>query len=216
MCKVDLHTHSIASPDGGLTAEAYKRMLASGRLHCVAVTDHNTIAFAKKLRAELGEGIIVGEEITTLEGEIIGLYLERRIAPGKSLGETVQLIKEQGGLVYVPHPFETGRKGLSATALAAIRADIDIIETRNGRAMLQQCSRTAHAWAAEHDIPGAASSDAHGERGWGHTYSGLSQLPTRDTLADLLRNAHFEGGLPSLQGMLYPAWNRLRKRSVHA
>jgi Predicted metal-dependent phosphoesterases (PHP family) len=74
MYKVDLHTHSIASPDGSLNEDNYRKMLETGRLDCIAVTDHNTIAFAKELHANLGDRIIVGEEITTLDGEIIGLF----------------------------------------------------------------------------------------------------------------------------------------------
>src|SRR6266852_4695389 len=106
MCKVDLHTHSQASLDGGLSAADYHNMLAQDNgLQCVAVTDHNSIAFAQKLQAELGERIIVGEEITTAEGEIIGLYLKKTVPGGRSLAETVRSIKEQDGLVYVPHPF---------------------------------------------------------------------------------------------------------------
>ncbi len=69
MFKVDLHTHSIASPDGGLTAQDYLQFLENEDLQAIAITDHDTITFARDLHAQLGARIIVGEEITTTEHE---------------------------------------------------------------------------------------------------------------------------------------------------
>jgi predicted metal-dependent phosphoesterase TrpH len=214
VCNIDLHTHSVASPDGGLNAADYRRMLANGHFACVAITDHNTTVFAEELYAELGRGIIVGEEITTTQGEIIGLYLKRTVPGGISLVKAVQSIKEQGGLVYVPHPFETRRKGLSLEALATIAGDVDIVETHNGRAVFQNRSKQARSWAAEHDLPGASSSDAHGLVGWGRTYSVLAAPPTRQSLVHLLHSAQHKSGSPGLRGVLYPKYNRLRKKGA--
>lgn len=95
MPKIDLHTHSIASKDGAITADDYERMLETGLLDYIAVTDHNRIDFAAELHAKLGEKIIVGEEIKTTEGEIIGLYLTEAIPALLTPEETVQRIKEQ-------------------------------------------------------------------------------------------------------------------------
>lgn len=214
MCKLDLHTHSVASPDGGLRAADYYHMLEQEGLACIAITDHNTITFAQELQAELGERIIVGEEIMTTAGEIIGLYLKKAVPAGLSLAETVRRITQQDGLVYVPHPFETRRHGLSAEALAGIVGDIAIVEIRNGRAVFQNRSKAAYAWAAEHDLPGAASSDAHGRHGWGKTYSVVAEPPTRDTLVSLLRNARYYSGSPGVRGVLYPKFHRLRNRNA--
>src|SRR6266581_840040 len=120
MFKLDLHTHSQGSPDGGLTRGDYQRMLVSGKLDFIAVTDHDSIEFASALYEQLGSQIIVGEEVTTANGELIGLYLKQRVLPGRSAVDTVELIHTQGGLVYVPHPFETVRKGLSLESLEEI------------------------------------------------------------------------------------------------
>jgi predicted metal-dependent phosphoesterase TrpH len=209
--KIDLHTHSVASPDGGLALRHYQRMLESGRLDGIAITDHNTIDMAKQIHATLGDRIIIGEEVTTLEGEIIGLYLKRTIPPLLSVAETIQRIHEQGGLVYVPHPFETVRKGLSRSVLATIAKEIDIIECHNGRAIFQDRSKTAKAWQQAHAVVGAASSDAHGHAGWGKTYSTVAAMPTRDTLVGLLGDATYTVGFPGFQGMAYPKYYRLRK-----
>lgn len=211
MIRVDLHTHSIASPDGSLTVDDYRKMLNTGRLDYIAVTDHNTIVFAQELNAKLGAQIVVGEEITAREGEIIGLFLTEKVKPGMSAADTTAAIKQQGGLVYIPHPFETVRKGLPLTVLNAIAKDVDIIETRNGRAVFQNKGKQAESWAAEHKVPGAASSDSHGWHGWGRTYSTVAQMPTRATLTKLLSAATYTVGLPGIRGVLYPKLNRIRR-----
>lgn len=210
MFRLDLHTHSVASPDGSLRAQDYSAMLLSGRLNGVAVTDHNRIDFAVALKAELGDNIIVGEEITALEGEIIGLYLSTAIPAGLSALETARQIHAQGGLVYVPHPFETVRKGLPIEVLDSLVEQIDIIETYNGRSMQNQTSKAA-AWATGHYVPGVASSDAHGAHGWGNTYTMLAQSPSQETLVALLTSATYNTKSTGFIGRLYPKFNRLRK-----
>lgn len=212
MHKVDLHTHSVGSPDGSLTEKDYQRILDAGRLDSIAITDHNSIAFAQKLHAKLGSRIIVGEEIMTREGEIIGLYLTERVKPGLSAAETVAVIKQQGGLVYIPHPFETVRKGITLGTLETIAKDVDIVEAHNGRALFQNRSKEAEAWAIEHNLPGAASSDAHGWHGWGRTYSIVEDAPTRANITKLLASAAHQVGLPGIRGLLYPKFNRIRRK----
>lgn len=211
--KVDLHTHSYGSPDGGLSLEAYRSMLASCNLDYVAITDHNTVETAVEIQKKLGtlgRKIIVGEEITTIEGEIIGLYLTRTIPQKLSPEETIGQIHAQGGLVYIPHPFETVRSGISLETLKRILTTIDVIETCNGRAVFQDKSVLAKTLAVTHSIATAASSDAHGSRGWDRTYSVLTEPPTRDNLVSLLRAASFQEGKVGL-GILYPKFNRLKR-----
>jgi predicted metal-dependent phosphoesterase TrpH len=212
MFKVDLHTHSQGSPDGGLTRGDYQRMLTSGKLDFIAVTDHDSIAFAQELHQDLGEQIIVGEEITTADGELIGLYLKEKIPAGLMAPEAAKAIHAQGGLVYVPHPFETVRKGLSLAVLEEIAPEVDIVETKNGRAVFQNRSEQTLAWSKKKQLPGAASSDAHGRHGWGKTFSVVSQVPTRDNLSGLLTKAEYHAGSPGLRGVMHPKINRLRKK----
>ena len=108
--KIDLHTHSIISYDGGITEKQYRKILEMGILDYVAITDHNETRFAGIMQKKFGDKIIIGEEIKTKEGEIIGLFLKKTIASGQSTEETAAAIHLQGGLVYIPHPFETRRK----------------------------------------------------------------------------------------------------------
>lgn len=216
MLAIDLHTHSEGSPDGSIDLPAYQYMLAKGSLDYIAVTDHDTIEMAQRLQRELGERIIVGQEIDTKEGEIIGLYLTKHVPAHKGAKATVHAIKKQGGLVYIPHPFETVRKGISLEALDEIAADVDIIETHNGRAMFQNMSDQATAWARLHEVATAASSDAHGKVGWGKTYSSISDVPTKDNLVGLLQHATLQREFVGWAGLLYPKLNRLRKRGARA
>jgi predicted metal-dependent phosphoesterase TrpH len=214
MVRVDLHTHSVDSPDGSLNLEQYRCMLNSGRLAAVAVTDHNTVRFAQAAQAELGPVIIVGEEVGALEGEIIGLFLKDAVPPGLPALETAHLIHSQGGLVYVPHPFERVRKGLAPAVLDLMADEVDIIETHNGRAVFQDRSQQAAAWARQHHKAQATASDAHGWHGWGRTCTVLAAVPTSDNLLELLAGASHALGKVGVLGVLYPKLNRLRPHRV--
>ena len=208
--RIDLHTHSVGSPDGGLSSADYAQLLANKQLDVIAITDHDRIDVAEAIQKELGANIIVGEEITTTHGEIIGLYLTSRIAPGLSPLHTAEAIKKQGGLVYIPHPFETDRRGIDKDSLAHIAHLVDIVEVHNGRALFQNKGPQAAAWARMHNKPGASSSDAHGIKGVGTSYTAVTTLPTAKTLADLLHTSEKHVVSPPLMSLLYPKYNRLR------
>jgi predicted metal-dependent phosphoesterase TrpH len=212
MYKIDLHTHSTASPDGGITAEQYHRALRSNLLDFIAITDHNRIDFAKELQAKMGDQIIIGEEIMTTAGEIVGLYLKKRVRPGLSPLETVKQIKEQGGIVYVPHPYETVRKGLHEHVMNELADHIDAVEVCNGRAFFQNRSQQAVVWTRLNNKLAAASSDAHGFQGLGSTYTSVAYRPTRDNILELLDNGIPMTGRPTIRALLYPKLNRLRKK----
>jgi predicted metal-dependent phosphoesterase TrpH len=215
MYKIDLHTHSVASPDGSLRLEHYRQALAEKRLDFIAITDHNRIDFAAQAQAGLGRQIIVGEEITAKEGEVIGLFLREAVPPGLPLAETIERIKSQGGVVYVPHPFETVRKGLPERIMDLNAVRIDIVEVRNGRAVFQNKGARAETWARVHTKPGAAGSDAHGWHGWCKTYTIIDRAPTAETIASTLQAARYIVGNPGVRGLAYPKFNRLRKVFKH-
>lgn len=212
MYKVDLHTHSVLSPDGGINETQYEKAISEGLLDCVAITDHNNVDFALHMQKLLGEHIIVGEEIMTTHGEIIGLFVKELVRPNLSPGETVKQIKKQGGVVYIPHPFETVRKGLHPGIVEDLSKQIDVMEIYNGRAFVQNRSTQAVVWAKLNHIPGAASSDAHGYRGLGSTYTRMAKIPTATTIADLLTEGTPIASKPNMRTLLYPKYHRLRKK----
>lgn len=211
MFKVDLHSHSVLSPDGSLTEVDYGSAIESGMLDFIAITDHNEISFALSLQTKLGNRICIGEEIMTIEGEIIGLFLQKRIAPGLSPENTIKEIQAQKGLVYIPHPFERVRRGVSIEVLNRIANNVDIVEVRNGRAYFDNRSKAAEIWADKHHLAVAASSDAHGRIGWGNTYSLVDEPPSRDNLVRILSKGTLSGKRVGLRGILYPTLNRHRR-----
>lgn len=216
MYKIDLHTHSYGSPDGGLRLRHYQRVLDEGLLDFIAITDHNRIDIAQEIQAVLGHQIIVGEEITTTAGEIIGLYLTQEVPAGLTPQETIARITAQKGLVYIPHPFETVRKGIPEHVLKKIAKDVDILEVHNGRAVFQNHSNRANRWVKDNNRVGASSSDAHGFRGWGKTYSCIEEKPTRENLVTLLSEASYAVHAPGVIGLLYPKLNRAKSRFDNA
>jgi predicted metal-dependent phosphoesterase TrpH len=212
--KVDLHTHSIISQDGGITSPQYEKILLSGELDCVAITDHNETSFARVMQKKLGNKIIIGEEIATSEGEIIGLFLKETIPGGIGVDEAVASIKHQGGLVYIPHPFELFRKGLQRKTAERIVSDIDIVEVFNGRGRFRGKPTLAVQFAQKNTIVQAASSDAHGVKGLGFTSSMLTDMPTQKNLKPLLANAVLDKTYAPFFTFFYPLLNKMKNNVV--
>lgn len=210
MIKIDLHTHSEASPDGGITLTQYKKALKNG-LDYIAITDHNRIDFALYAKQEIGKSIIVGEEIMTTSGEIIGLFLKEKVPMGLSPKETVKRIKEQNGLVYIPHPFEVVRSGMNNVKLKSIIKYVDIIETYNGRAFFGKKTNEVIKFAEEYKVVSVASSDTHGWKGWRETYTIIKEPPTRDNLVYQLLESKKVYKKPSIRAILYPKYNKIKK-----
>jgi len=214
MFKIDLHTHSIISPDGAgsIKENDFKKFLEKGILDCIAITDHNETSFAIELRKKLGDKIIVGEEITTKDGEMIGLFLNKTIPAGLSAKQTVREIKKQNGLIYIPHPFETFRKGVKRKILEEIINDIDIFEVFNGRGVLRGKAKLALEFAEKYNLPQASSSDAHGHGGIGRTYSIVSKMPTRNNIKQLLSSGKLQRNYAPIWTYLYPVTNMIKTK----
>jgi len=212
MYKVDLHTHSTASPDGGLNQDEYLSLLEDGTLDCVAITDHDTIDFAEHMHRIAGNKVIIGEEIMTRDGEVIGLFLKKPIKPGLSAIETMKMIKKQRAIVYVPHPLETVRSGINKETMEACVDLIDIVESYNGRAFFQNKGPESTTWARLNHKPVAAASDAHGIKGVGTAYTVTKELPTATNLLKQVEFGHLTMHRPPLYTLLYPKANRLLQR----
>ncbi len=216
MIKLDLHTHSIISPDGAgsITASDFEKFLSQKVLDCIAITDHNEVNLALELHKKLGDKIIVGEEIMTNEGEMVGLFLKQKISPGLTAKETAEEIHAQGGLVYIPHPFETLRKGLQRETLEKIIEDIDIFEVFNGRGLLRGKAKEATEFAKAYNLTPAASSDAHGPGGVGNTFCLIKEIPSKSTLKDLLRQGRLNRRYAPIWSYLYPIFNIIRSNKL--
>lgn len=159
----DLHMHTTYSRDSKNTVETIIRTAREIGLGAIAVTDHNEIKGALRAK-ELADGdpfVIVAEEIKSREGEVIGLFLQEWIPPKLSFDETLSRIKEQGALVYVPHPFDALRTTPSYQALVDNLHRIDVIEIYNAKVALSAFNLSAERFAAKYNIVAGAGSDAH-------------------------------------------------------
>ncbi|CAB4913020.1 unannotated protein [freshwater metagenome] len=168
---VDLHMHTDHSHDCATPVEVLMATARERGLGAIAVTEHNEISgavAAAALSEEYGVKVILAEEVKTADqGEVIGLFITERIPRGMSLEETVAEIRRQGGLVYVPHPFDRMHAVPDYEHLLKIVEDIDIIEVFNPRVAIGAFNEEAARFAAKYRIPAGAGSDAHVAQGLG-------------------------------------------------
>jgi predicted metal-dependent phosphoesterase TrpH len=168
------------SGDSTTTPDEFADAVASSGLDVVCITDHNAIAGAQELRNRLDARVVVGEELRTAAGEIIGLFLTERIPIGVGHVEAARAIRDQGGVVYVPHPFDPMRRNLSEAALYELaEADlIDAVEVLNAKTSLSSLNRRAAEFAAEYGIVGGAGSDGHVPDALGAAYVEMDDFDT--------------------------------------
>lgn len=195
--RVDMHTHSEYSPDSRTPLRVQAAAVKAAGLHVVCATDHNTIEGALRLR-ELADGfrVIVGEEVSTRDGEIIGLFLEKAVPRDLSAEETIARIHDQGGLVSVPHPFSRNRLyHLRRSVLDRVWKDIDCIEVFNAREAFTQDNLRAAAFAKEKELPGAVGSDAHRSSEIGRAWVEVDEFVGREDFIAALREGSVIGKL---------------------
>jgi glycosyltransferase involved in cell wall biosynthesis len=182
---VDLHMHTDHSHDCATPVEVLLATAKARGLGAIAVTDHNEISGALEAHAKAsGIKVIVGEEVKTADqGEVIGLFLEELIPRGLTLEATIAEIKRQGGIVYVPHPFDRMHAVPDYAHLLAVLDDVDAIEVFNPRVAIQEFNEEAARFAAKYRIPAGAGSDAHVAQGLG---SVRIRMPDFDGPAEFL------------------------------
>lgn len=209
--RVDMHCHTRVSFDclsrpadviGGAERAGLDRLV---------ITDHNEIEGALLLRQIAPQLIIVGEEVKTRERiDIIGIFLTDRIPAGTAARETCIRIRDQGGVVYVPHPFD-GRRAGGGRLLSELVDLIDVVEIHNARTR-EALNRRAEAWAAEHAKPMGAGSDAHTIREIGRGYVELPEFASdRESFLAALRSGTVGGRVSSPLYRVASGWARVRK-----
>jgi predicted metal-dependent phosphoesterase TrpH len=169
MIDVDLHMHTDHSSDCATPVEVLLATARAEGLGAIAITDHNEISGAlEALGKAEGIKVIVGEEVKTAsQGEVIGLFLRERIPRGLSLEHTVAEIRRQGGLVYVPHPFDRMHTVPGYEHLLTILEEIDALEIFNPRVAIGSFNEEAARFAAKYRLTAAAGSDSHVAAGLG-------------------------------------------------
>lgn len=193
--RVDMHVHSRASFDSLNRPGAILRAATERGIDRVIITDHNEIRGALALHRMDPERVLVGEEVKTREGiDIIGIFLHEPIPKGTPARGTCERIREQGGVVYVPHPFDTGRSGGGAAFLEEVEELIDVVEVHNARCWKRRLNQQAQAWAEAQGKLTGAGSDAHTIREIGRGFVEVPPFePTRDSFLAALGNGDVVG-----------------------
>lgn len=211
--RMDMHLHTYRSFDSlnrpADLLEAAKRL----GLDRLIVTDHNEISGALELRSMDPERIIVGEEVKTREGvDVIGIFVRELIPKGTPARETAERIREQGGVVYIPHPFDSSRVR-TTDVLESIGDLIDVVEVHNARCFPRTLNDRAHAWATEKGKLMGCGSDAHTIRELGRGFVEVPAFePNRDSLLNALSRGRLTGTVSSSPAYrLASNWAKVRK-----
>jgi predicted metal-dependent phosphoesterase TrpH/glycosyltransferase involved in cell wall biosynthesis len=167
----DLHMHTSWSHDCSIDAAELVDHAEAEGLGAIAITDHNVFGGALEA-VDYAQGrdlvVIPGEEVKTDDqGEVIGLFLEREIPRGLSFGDTIAAIREQGGIVYIPHPFDRLHAIPDPRTLHRHLADIDVLEVYNARLLFEAYNDEALRFARKYNLTMGAGSDAHVLQGVG-------------------------------------------------
>jgi len=191
---VDLHMHTDHSHDCATPVGSLLKAARRAGLGAIAVTDHNEVSGAHEARARArGEGgirVIVAEEIkTAAQGEVIGLFIEEKIPRRMTLQETIAAIHAQGGLVYVPHPFDRMHSVPDYEHLLEVVEDIDVIEIFNPRVAFSAFNEEAERFAAKYRIVAGAGSDSHVAAGLGSVKIRMRDFDGPEEFLESLREA---------------------------
>lgn len=211
--KVDLHLHTCYSPDSNASLKSIIERCKRLGIGCIAVTDHNTIAGALRMQEIAPFPVIVGEEVMSSAGEIIGYFIGEQIPRGLSPQEVVARIKDQDGLVCLPHPFDGfGRYPLKAEYREELLSQIDIIEVFNARSIRNNFSEQARLYAQQHGFLCSAGSDAHSAREVGNAYVDMPNFGNRDEFKISLGKGRIAGQKNSVIDRVTTAISTLPKR----
>jgi predicted metal-dependent phosphoesterase TrpH len=184
-----MHSHTMWSGDSTTTPDELARAVADSGIDVLCITDHNAIKGAVDLLDQLPCRVVVGEELRTHAGEIIGLFLAERIPVGLQPEEAARAIRAQGGVVYIPHPYDPMRRNLSERALERLLdADlVDAIEVINAKTSLRSLNDRAAAIAAERGLAAGAGSDAHVPDAIGAAFVEMPDFDGAEDFVDKLR-----------------------------
>jgi predicted metal-dependent phosphoesterase TrpH len=194
MIKVELHVHTNSSKDSLLGKFTLLAMCKLRGISCLAITDHDKLENAilySPFFLKHGINIIPGEEIMTQKGEIIGLFLKQCIPPGLTPEETVKEIRAQGGLVYIPHPYDKTRfrSVLDPESIDCIKSSIHIMECHNGRNSDCYCTKVQNAMCEKWGFLKAVGSDAHTFLEMGRNYLLMSSFSSPEEFLECLKEA---------------------------
>ncbi len=181
---VELHSHTLWSKDCVVDFDAILHLCEQRGIDRIAITDHNTADGALELQKRAPDRVIVGEEIMTDRGEILGYFMHELIPRGLTPDETIRRLRDQGAVISVSHPFDRLRKGAWHEAdLLEIIDKVDAIEVFNSRCLFAADNVKAELFAEQHTLTGTVGSDAHSRVEYGRA---LVQMQPFEGASDFL------------------------------
>jgi predicted metal-dependent phosphoesterase TrpH len=192
--------------------EVVEAALARG-LGALAITDHDAVEGALALSRMAPFPVIVGEEVDVGDGEIIGLFLQELIPPKLGPVQTIARIRAQGGLVYIPHPFDSHRYPVPEGVLLSLRHEVDAVEVLNARVTVPAFNERAARFAQDHGILGGAGSDAHTPGEIGRAYVEMEPFVDRDSFLTSLARGRIAGRESGRYVHVFSTWAKIWKRA---
>lgn len=210
---VELHSHTYHSTDSLLSPERLLDICVRKGIDRIAITDHNTTAGAFQAAVLDPERVIIGEEIKTTKGELLGYFLQEEIPPGLTPEETISRLRDQGAFISVSHPFDHTRSGSWAEEdLHRILPHVDAIETYNARTWSDHPNRVALEFALKAGILQTAGSDSHAPSEVGQTVIKMPIFHDVETFRTALTAAEILGRRSCPLVHLYSRYATWRKR----
>ena len=214
---VEFHCHTVFSRDSSNRIPELIEQARARGLDRLAITDHNTIAGALEAKALAPGLVIVGEEILTLQGELLAYYLKEEIPPRLSADETIARLRAQGAFIAVPHPFDRHRHGWKRDDLLRILPQVDAIEVFNARSFRCSLNDKALFFTRDQQVPAIAGSDAHSLRELGYARTLLPPFTDTESLRQVVNQsvikarrlsawAHAQANLAVAWGWLAGNW----------
>lgn len=211
--KVEFHIHSDASKESNNSVSKIIEAAKKNKINCLIICDHDTISGAKILQKETSIKIVAGEEISSKSGEIIGLFLNKKISSGLSLKKTISEIKKQGGLVCVPHPCDgLRRKAIDQIELKKNIEQVDLIEIFNARSLFRKCNQAADEMAKLYRKAEIVGSDAHTPSELGDTYLEMKTFKNPTEFMKNIKTAKFTVKTAKPTVHLITAFKKIHKK----
>jgi predicted metal-dependent phosphoesterase TrpH len=184
-------------------------------INCIAIADHGTAEGALEMLKIAPFKVIVAEEVLTTHGEIMGMFLKETIPSGITPQEAVKRIRAQGGLVNIPHPFETIRgSALKDAMIDEIAGDIDLMEVLNSRSPFPANTNKARDFAVKHGIPGGAGSDAHTIFEIGNAYIEMPDFNTSEEFLKSVASGRIHGKRSGIFVHLFSTWAKVKTKLI--
>ena len=183
------------SGDCTTTPDEVGQAIADAGIDVLCVTDHNAVNGALEMAAGLPCRVVIGEEVRTGRGEVIGLFLRERIPLGVGPVEAARRIRDQGGIVYIPHPFDPVRANLHGGSLdELIRLGlVDAVEVLNAKTSLESLNAAARLHAERHGLRAGAGSDGHVAEALGAAYVQMPDFDGPEEFLTRLSEGHVMG-----------------------